>query len=1511
MKKTLLFCLCFILLNVDFHATAQSGYTYSKEKIYMQTNHVFFKPGEQLFFKLYLVNGQDQTPAAISNVVYVEVINPAGNVIQKQNYRVANGYTEGSYDFPAETIGGIYKLKAYTAWMQNETDSMFFVKELTVQKVIAPRILMKLDYPKKGYGAGEEVTADFSMRNLSDMPIRNYAAKYTVSIGGKQVETSGFNTDYQGKAKLSFYLPKELTVNDGLLNITVHYDGYTESISRSIPITLGKIDLQFMPEGGSLIAGQKTNIAFLAVNEFSKPVDVEGDILDKKGVKITSFKAYKFGMGKFEFSPAAGEIYKARITAPANIREEFNLPVARAEGVSMHIVNDKNYVQLTLFSTSNVELKLVGQTKGLNYYAEFINIKKGENKIWIKESVFPSGIACFTVYDEDDQPLAERIVFLNQDRKLDVSIVTDKKKYQPREKVKLTITTKDESGKPVPSNLSLSVIDDKLWSLADDKQDHIVSWLLMSSELKGKIEEPQFYFKKEEPKAAQALDLVMLTHGYRYFDYISYVKTEGQLKYTPDVHNILSGVIVNEKQQPIKASVFLVNTYEGGRAARIVTGKDGVFFFSGLTPNVQYTVLSQSTKKKEKAVIKVLQNGSGYNPLKSDEIKQLKFNDRFLAKVKPPVLFKNEAGENVNLKITVADRKKAHENFEGNLESVVVTGYVRQQKRAYSGAAVKINAKEIENLPIIQFEQVLQGRVPGINVIQSGNPGATSVVAVRGIVSLNGSAKPLFVVNGVPVEDYHIALLNPNDIETIDILKDAASTALYGSRAANGVIIVNMKKAGREKISLDLSRKSFVSVEQITAKHEMYTAARKFYVPKYNSLQTDERNDFRETIYWNPTIQTDKNGNASVEFYNSDANTTFRIITEGIAYNGKIGRSESTYAAQNGLSVDAKIPPYLTVGDKALVPLVIKNNTDLPQALAITVSLPASLQAGKFNEHTVLQPDSSCQVLVPLEALASVKGTIRFVVSNNTTREILALPVVAADKGFPVVETFSGDRSSTQEFSVNAMIPGTLRSKLKVFRDIEGQLLDGIESMLREPYGCFEQTSSTTYPNVYVLKYLRESGKSNPEIEKKALAFIETGYQRLIGYETAQNGFEWFGKTPPHEALTAYGLLEFTDMQDIIKVDKAMLIRTKDFLLSRRDGEGGFKLASGGYDRFASVPNKIANIYIVYALTQAGIGNEIRKEYNTALKKAIESNDAYQMAMMALAANNMKDNVNYNKLMQLLSDNYRKQDLACETSVVNSRDISLKVEAKSLYALALMREPSANMGVIADIVSSVLKQKSYYGYGSTQATVLALQALVSYARLIGDASKNSQIKFVLNNKIVQDEHAVSEGLTNGNNTFQVSFASAKETVPYSLEVAYNTFTPPNSTKAVLNIATSLSNQKPKVGETVRMRISVRNNDTALQPMAIAKMGIPAGLSVQPWQLKEIMEQNKIAYYEIFDNYLVFYWMGFASKETKSIDLDLKAEIPGRYTGKSSNCYLYYTPEYKHWNDGLAVEVRAD
>ncbi len=1468
-----------------------TAYTYDKEKIYIQTDHVFFAPGTTIFFKIYLVRGADNKPSSLSNIVYAEIVGPSGTTLEKQTYQVENGYSEGSYTLGGQAAGGVYKIKAYTSWMLNEKDSTLFTKTITVQNSIAPRVLMKLDFRKKGYSSGDTAMADFSMRNLDNEPIKYYNGQFTVSLDGQTREKSSFTTDANGKAALSFTLPQNLQTADGLLNITVNYDSHTESIARSIPITLNKIDLQFLPEGGAIVEALATNIAFKAINEFGKPVDVKGVILDKNKQPVATFDSYQFGMGSFPFTPRPGETYTAKITSPANIKTQYALPTAAPQGVVMNITKNAGLITIKCSTSSATAARIIGQTKSVTYYSKDLQLKKGVNDLTLQENSFPAGIAQFTLYT-GEKPLTERLIFLSNDKQLHVSIFTDKQQYLPREKVTMTITTRDQQDHPIPSNFSLSVVDDKLWTLADDRQDNILSWLLMSSELRGPIEEPPFYFKKDEPKAALSLDLVMLTNGYRYFDFIDQVIHNRELKFTPDESNIVSGIVTNEKDQPIPATIFLISNKTNGKALKGQTGADGRFYFPNMVPGDNYILIARSLHKSTPIKLIVEQNGVGYNPLRGAAIKQLL----------PIPVAAIPQPQKVNLAINFDKKANA-------LNEVVVVGYGTMRKMDITGAVTVIQKDELKAIPPNGILQALEGKVAGLEITPKANPGETPAIRIRGAKGLPNGNEPLIIVDGVPQEKYDLTNININDIASVTVIKDAEAIALYGARAANGVIAIQTKKPRYEQLRFNITRKSQYATQSFIAKGPGLTVARRFYSPQYQSTVTDERNDYRETIYWNPVVQTNSDGSATVEFYNSDASTTFRTIAEGIGNNGQLGRVDTTYTARAAMSVDAKIPPYLTVGDQALLPIVIKNNSGQKLDAAIAISLPENMYAGSFNNAVSLDPGASQQVLVPIAATATAKGNVRINVTSNLSNETTVLPISAADKGFPIIETFSGNNAASHSWLIGQVAPGSLQAKLTLYKDVEGQLMAGIESMLCEPHGCFEQTSSSTYPNIFILKYLRQSGRSNPEIEKKAMQYIEDGYKRLIGYETAEHGFEWFGHTPAHAALTAYGLLEFTDMQEFLNVDKDMLQRTKDFLLSRRDGQGGFKISSSGYDQFAAVPDKIANIYIVYSLTQAGFGDKIAPEYTAALKKAIESNDAYQLSMMALAASNIKKADDYKHLMDQLNANYRKYSLSAETSVVNSRDISLRVETMSLYALALMRDREPDLGTVAALISKILSNRSYYGYGSTQGTVLALQAVTEYTKLAGEQAKTTDIRFTVNGRTVSPGDSIATWLHPGQNTFTVEYPGKERGIPYNLEVSYQTLTPPNSEKADLLLNTSIGNTRPKTGETVRMTIAVTNKKNILQPMAIAKIGIPAGLSLQPWQLKELMEKKQVAYYEIFDNYLVLYWMGFAPKETKTIALDLKAEIPGKYKGKASNVYLYYTPEAKHWNEGLDVEVQ--
>ena len=239
-----------------------------KEKVYAQTNHVFYKQNETIYFKAYIVNAQENKPSDWSQILYAELYDPSGKRVAKNNYPIVNGASSGDFFLSENAKGGIYKLRFYTNWMKNENHKNYFEKEITVQKTSSPRILMKLDFPKKGLSAGEEVLADFSLRNLQNLPIPFYEGNYEVFIEGQEFLKSNFTTDKEGKVQLKFNLPKTMNSSDALLNIKLNYNAFQESISRSIPVTLNFVDVLFFPEGGGVVNGKMSNVAFKAFNEY-------------------------------------------------------------------------------------------------------------------------------------------------------------------------------------------------------------------------------------------------------------------------------------------------------------------------------------------------------------------------------------------------------------------------------------------------------------------------------------------------------------------------------------------------------------------------------------------------------------------------------------------------------------------------------------------------------------------------------------------------------------------------------------------------------------------------------------------------------------------------------------------------------------------------------------------------------------------------------------------------------------------------------------------------------------------------------------------------------------------------------------------------------------------------------------------------------------------------------------------------------------------------------------------
>lgn len=1489
----------FVALFSTLILKAQNQFSdFSKEKTYIQTNHVFYKPGEELFFKIYVVNAENNLPTQQSKVVNFEFSDPSGSVIKKEKYEIKNGYAEGYLYFSDDMKGGIYKLKAFTNWMQNEAGKNVFEKEITLQKIVSPRILMKLDFPKKGYGNGDEVLADFSMKSLSNLPIPFYEAGFTVMHDGEIITNGKFLTDKDGKYLLKFNLPKILKSTDALLTIKVDFDGFTESISRNIPIVLNNLDLKFMPEGGTFINGMEQNVAFKIVDEFEKPVDAVFEIFNDQKEKILETSAFNFGMGNFVMTPKKGENYFAKIIKPENIAAVYPLPIAKNDGLVFNIQKIGTEFKFKINATELKNVNVKGSFREKEIFRKDLSVQKGIAEFSISEKDLPIGICRFTIF-ENEIPLAERIVFANENKKLNIKINPLKQNYLPREKVILNIETTDENQKPVPANLGISVVDDKLWTYADDKQNHIISWLLLDSELRGKIEKPQFYFDGKEEKSARSLDLVMLTNGYRYFEMIPEVLKNIKYKYLPEKKNPIYGIVEDENKKPVKAEVFLVQGDK--KLVKQVTSENGLFYFSGLNNQFKNTLIAKSLKPKQKVEIKILAYQLDVNPLEKNTFKNIDVEEI----VKDAELKEIAKTQKEEIKNQIkSDRKsKSDTTKTKEIEGVIVTALgLKREKKSLSYSVI-----ETYEAPFSTVISALNGKVSGVEV-SSPSLGSSANVVIRGYMSI-ASQPALIVIDGVISDEKELGKLSSFNTTNVVVLKDAAATALYGSRGSNGVILITTQKNSRSNLMFDITPKSYFSVYAIPADHlNSYSYGRKFSYPEYKSTNTTYRYDYRESIYWNPVVETDENGKAKVEFFNSDANTTFRIMTEGISAQGLIGRDETTYAAQSLIAIDAKIPQYLTRTDEMLIPVVLKNNSSQTRTLTLDVIVPNHVKLISSDRIISLKPLESGKLYVQIQTYKIINSNIQFSVTSGDFRETLILPFKVEEKGFPHYYSIINNKSETVKINIPEVIDGTLNAGFYVYENSALQMFEDLERLKREPYGCFEQLSSTVYPNIFILNYLKTLKKIDPTIENEGVRNLKKGFQKMLSYKQKDGGFGYFHSSKSDVAVSAFALLQFTDLKKYVKIDPKIIQDLATFILSKKNPNGIFDVRTEYEDqKNFSEYSWARNMYVLYALSKVGFKTELENSYAVTLTRVLATKDSYQLALMANSANYLGKINDRNELLQILNDQFNSVNLKSKSTFTGSRGISASSETLALYIMALQKDESTNQLQIAKVADELISNNSYYGFGSTQATSLALEALSAFflknEKLYG--TERPQIK--INGASVYSDLSIGSAFKNGENEILVNYPSTKG-LPYKLDYQYSTLQVPENADIPLSLETSLKNENSKVGETNRMTIKVKNKVNGQLPMITAKIGIPAGLTLQNSLLKDLIDQKKISYYEIFDKYLVLYWEYMDANETRTINLDLKVEFAGEYTGKSSNVYLYYMPEAKFWNQGLKTKI---
>lgn len=648
----------------------------------------------------------------------------------------------------------------------------------------------------------------------------------------------------------------------------------------------------FYPEGGDIIAGNLTTIAFKAFSDDGLPAQIEGEVKDNAKKLISKLIPAHDGMGNFALEALPGAVYNASATFPDGSRQEVKLPPVLESGISFQANQGLSAVHLKLAYSGPKDkyeyCTLAAFQNNGQVITCSLHLLKGTNLFDLPKEDFSTGIIRLTIFSAEGIPQAERILFIDKHDLHLSAFKMDTLSFSPKGGNVFSAILKDKLGMPVNGKFSIAITDGDAFGIERPGQN-IFSALLLSPELKGEINDPAYYFKNESDSLAQQLDLVMQTNGWRHFTWTSLLNNEiYPIKYPVEKSQYISGKILGYKSEAEDARKFttkllIMNQDSSKFLGNISPDINGSFILNNFNHSGQSDIYSETSDKKnhiKKLPIKIF-------PTLADSLKQVKsppftfettpvFPAHYISLEQNETKFSLANGillKTVNIKDTkvsptdelikehVSAKYQSTREFTLDLVNnptvdIGVIDYIRG----------KFTNLQIEgNYPNLEF--VYRG---GNSLFNSSSPG------------VSGLPLPYFYLNEAPITlDDVVNNTSLYDVALIRFMPPPVWFAPYNGGTAGAIMIYTRKQS-------DEVRKMTGSSDFDHFVFNGYSVTREFNAPDYSKPENAKVVDNRITLYWNHDLNTDINGVLKFKFYNSDRAKKFNIIIQGMDADGRL-----------------------------------------------------------------------------------------------------------------------------------------------------------------------------------------------------------------------------------------------------------------------------------------------------------------------------------------------------------------------------------------------------------------------------------------------------------------------------------------------------------------------------------------------------------------------------------------------------------------------------------------------
>lgn len=1512
-----------------------------------------YKPGDEINYRALVVSNQEYKP--IAQDVKIEIYDGNNNRVYSESAKTSEyGIVSGKFNLADEVNSGTYKISV-------KTDAQEVNKNFTVNPYIIPKFESAISTDKENYIVGEKAQITISSKYFFGEPVVGANIKGTIN----EDEVSGVS-DANGNFVTTYNIAKE-----GKLNLqfnVIDSSNYAVEVNKSLNCGTDIFEIEILPEYGKIAQGIENDIYVITKTANGDPIKTYSNIMiDGKPKQVISDEN---GIGVFTLT--ASDITNTR-------REKLEINVA-SQDMNSNTVNKKIDVDVAIKGTNFIKTDKIKYEEGEDIEVSLESpLEKDTNTIYVFKNnellkVCSSDSTEFEFNLEDVTGLIDiyvenanrmdynkKTIFIKPNKALNISVETDKETYRPGDTLNIKFDTQNAGKQSADAALLVSILDEAVLNLADnDLSIDNIKLALQDIELTPGITAADLYADVLDDSSELMLKSVLLKQDHQDMrinsdSYINYDKSDYLER------SIIIGLIIvviiglycfikNEKLRKALIPIIdmlcvfiIVQIYVGEILYEYIYSTGMITLICAILSIIIYNLFLYKEKDYIFKLIKEIILVPGifiiFNIIIMGTVSLITDSYMDSLFVIPLIVVLILLAGYVNLKRKVNDKKDLTK-FEKFLKKtieilmkafafwisviivskvvdeiaflVVLALYVIFTKMILENTENKIkDGKIIINISRMEILGMLAGIVLILLLI---------LMVYQEYIKPEPWERPQYIGRKEDSAVYNWGMASNIEDSTNESNSSSHSGITFGDTLIDSMVTDSKMAESNDRnfsdnLNIFNSFSSDVGEESQNNKAEIDTTVQK-------DIETDEkvRNIFLESLAFIPELITE-NGKAETELKISDNITTWNIQTVGNTKDGEIGSGSASFKVFKEFFVDFSLPENSVVTDKVEIPVTMYNYTANDMSINLDVKVNDWSKIGEYTKTVNVSAGSTNMVYVPLEIIKSGNNTLRIEAKSGELSDIIEKTFKVDTNGFEKEELVSSgiieeDYSQDMIFNENA-IEGTKKVKVKLYPSPISEAVEGMKSILSLPSGCFEQTSSSLYPDILVLEYLENNNLDKPELREKALEYIEKGYQKLLTYEVEneKGGYSLYGNSPAETVITAFGLMEMNELSKVYNVDENVILNMKDYLFKNQKSNGSFDFKStyiGGAensDRYAM------NAYITWALSEV-CPDDVRLEKSVKYleNKLDKIDDNYTLALIA----NIFANTDNKKAKDVIKELSEKITVSDNKAYISSDRYDYygstgryqQIQSTALFSMALSKlneNPKNN----AQLVDYLISSKSSGGtWGTTQSTILALKAINDYSANsdisnqkltvnINGEEKSIEIdentldfyEFEFDN--IQNENKVKIGLQKGKIIYEV------------IKEYYIDYKEELNRKDPKILVEQTINQTAKVNDTITQNVHVVNNSGANIVNGLVQINIPQGCSVNEESLMMLKHNGLIEKYEYNYGKINLYLRDFENKEDLKLEITYKALYPEKVTVSAIRAYDYYNPEI----DGVCAPVQ--